>query len=40
MPFVRRALVEGVYGDRVDNPGLVLTDVLREWEEWLESADE
>ena len=40
VPFVRRALVEGVYGDRVDNPGLVLTDVLREWEEWLESADE
>ena len=43
VPFMRRALVEGVYGVKMDRDGLEigedLAGVLREWDEWLESTD-
>ncbi|KAI0706262.1 Dor1-domain-containing protein [Cerioporus squamosus] len=42
VPFMRRALVEGVYGVKMDEEGMKvgedLAGVLREWDEWLESA--
>ncbi|RPD64588.1 Dor1-domain-containing protein [Lentinus tigrinus ALCF2SS1-7] len=42
VPFMRRALVEGVYGVKLDQEGPEvgedLAGVLREWDEWSESA--
>lgn len=41
VPFVRRALVEGVYGvsmGDVDGMGQALEDVLRDWEAWLDES--
>ena len=39
VPFMRRALIEGVYGislDDVDGMGQTLAGALREWEAWLD----
>ncbi|RDX46727.1 Dor1-domain-containing protein [Lentinus brumalis] len=42
VPFMRRALVEGVYGVKMGQEGVEvgedLAGVLREWDEWLEST--
>lgn len=44
VPFVRRALVEGVYGVQYDEAGLEvgedLAGVLKEWEDWLAASGE
>ncbi|EJF67480.1 Dor1-domain-containing protein [Dichomitus squalens LYAD-421 SS1] len=41
VPFIRRALLEGVYGVKMDEEGAALgedlTGVLKEWDDWLES---
>ena len=43
VPFIRRALLEGVYGVKMDEEGAAvgedLAGVLKEWDDWLESTD-